>query len=159
MPYYWKMIRRLEEKCTEWGYNSPLGLASKKALDKLSEYYTGLNSHSHLAIATICDLRFNFNVFRNLWQDLDSNAHRNRVRKQFIDTFVQYKQREKALQAAVIAKQDESTATIDDDIAIHLDSDSEDDLFKPRGIPDFEAEYTKWIKQPVIKRETNILKY
>jgi hypothetical protein len=58
-------------------------------------------------------------VFQNLWQDLDGNAHRNRVRKQFIDTFAQYEQREKALQAAVIAKQDEITATIDDDIAIY----------------------------------------
>ena len=98
-------------------------------------------------------------MFQNLWQDLDGNAHRNRVQKQFIDTFTQYEQREKALQAAATARQDEVTATIDDDIAIHPDLDSEDDLFKPRGIPDFEAEYTKWMKQPVMKRETDMLRY
>jgi hypothetical protein len=63
------------------------------------------------------------------------------------------------LQAAVRAKQDEITATIDNDIAIHPDSDLEDDLFKPRGILDFKAEYTKWMKQPVMKRETDILRY
>jgi hypothetical protein len=43
-------------------------------------------------------------VFQNLWQDLDGNAHRNRVRKQFIDTFTQYEQQEKALQAAATAR-------------------------------------------------------
>ena len=43
-------------------------------------------------------------MFQNLWQDLDGNAHRNRVQKQFIDTFTQYEQQEKALQAAATAR-------------------------------------------------------
>jgi hypothetical protein len=49
-------------------------------------------------------------------------------------------------------------STANDD-AIYQDSDSEDDLFKPQGVSDIEAEYTKWMKQQPAKRETDILKY
>ena len=40
-----------------------------------------------------------------------------------------------------------------------MDHDSESDLFKPRGIPDFETEYTKWMKQQPMRRDTDVLKY
>ena len=33
------------------------------------------------------------------------------------------------------------------------------ELFKARGLSDFEPEYTKWMKQLPVKRDTNILKY
>jgi hypothetical protein len=49
-------------------------------------------------VATVCDLRFNINVFQNLWPGLDGNANRNRVRIQFTNTFNQYNCREKAIQ-------------------------------------------------------------
>jgi hypothetical protein len=156
IPQYLRLLNKLELLRTAFGTNTQLGKACTSAYDKMDEYYKMIKKQNFAIVATICDPRFNFNVFQNLWQDLDGNAYRNRVQKQFIDTFAQYELREKALQAAV---QDEITANINDDIAIHLDLDSEDDLFKPRGIPDFEAEYTKWMKQPVMKRETEILRY
>jgi len=44
-------------------------------------------------------------------------------------------------------------------IANDSDHDSESDLFKPRGITDFETEYAKWMKQQPMKRDTYILRY
>jgi hAT family C-terminal dimerisation region len=35
----------------------------------------------------------------------------------------------------------------------------ESDLFKARGLSDLEPEYTKWMKQLPVRRDTNILKY
>jgi hypothetical protein len=37
--------------------------------------------------------------------------------------------------------------------------DLELDLFRARGTTDFESEYTKWMKQPLVKQDTNILRY
>ena len=37
--------------------------------------------------------------------------------------------------------------------------DLELDLFKAWGLSDFEPEYTKWMKQLLVRRDTNILKY
>ena len=45
-----------------------------------------------------------------------------------------------------------------DEVAIQLDSDSEADLFQPQGVVNSKAEYTKWMKQQPIARETDILK-
>ena len=45
-----------------------------------------------------------------------------------------------------------------DEVAIQLDSDSELDLFKLQGVSDFKIEYTKWMKQQPIARETDILR-
>ena len=39
------------------------------------------------------------------------------------------------------------------------ESDSESDLFKPRNAIDFETEYSKWIKQQPMPRDTDILRY
>ena len=57
--------------------------------------------------------------------------------------------------AAVAARIDEADT---DEVAIQLDSDSEADLFQPQGVVNSEAEYTKWMKQQPIARETDILK-
>ena len=43
--------------------------------------------------------------------------------------------------------------------ASESDHDSESDLFKPRGVADFETEYAKWMKQQPMKRDTDILRY
>jgi hypothetical protein len=43
--------------------------------------------------------------------------------------------------------------------ATKSDHDSESDLFKLRGTTDFETEHGKWMKQQLIKRDTNILRY
>jgi hypothetical protein len=154
---YLRLLNKLELLRTHFGSNTVLGKACTSAYNKLSEYYTLIKRQNHSVVATICDLRFNFNVIQNLWPDSDGNAQRTRVRKQFVDTFVQYERREQAIRAAGIAIQAEIVA--EDNNTAHIDSDSESDLFKPRGTADFESEYAKWMKQQPMKRDTDILRY
>jgi hypothetical protein len=62
---------------------------------------------------------------------------------------VKYKQRELDLQAAKA------------EAAQHDDSnhDSESNLFKARGISEVESEDVKWMKQQLVKRDTDVYKY
>jgi hypothetical protein len=137
-----------------FGLNTVLGNTCISAYNKLDKYYKIIKKQNFAIVATICDPRFNFNVFHNLYQDSDSNnAHRTRIRKQFADTFAQYDRRERLLQAAEAETQLLSNGANDSD------QDSESDLFKAQGLSDFEPEYTKWMKQQPVKRDTNILKY
>jgi hypothetical protein len=152
IPQYLQLLHKLELLQTHFGPNTVLGKACTSAYDKMEKYYNMIKTQSFAAVATICDPRFNFNVFQNLYQDANGNAHKIRIRKQFEDVFVQYEQRELGLQAAVA----EAGIPL---IANDSDHDSESDLFKPRGIADFETEYAKWMRQQPTKRDTNILRY
>jgi hypothetical protein len=152
IPQYLRLLHRLELLRTAFGLNTVLGKACTSAYNKLDEYYNMIKKQNFAIVATICDPRFNFNVFQNLYLESDSNAHKIRIRKQFQDVFVQYEQRELGLRAAIA----EIAA---DNIANDSDQDSESDLFKPRGIVDVDTEYTKWMRQQPMKRETDILKY
>ena len=80
IPQYTKMIRRVSEKQRDWGMGSPLRLACQKALDKLNEYYNGVQSHAHSGIAIICDPRFNFNVFSILMPNSSDNSKRVKIK-------------------------------------------------------------------------------
>ena len=84
---------------------------------------------------TICDHRFNFNVFHNFYQGPLENTHKVRIPGRL----VKYKQRELDLQAAKA----EAEAVQHND----SDHDSESDLFKARGISEVESEDVKWMKQ------------
>ena len=81
------MIKRVSEKQREWGIGSPLGLAYQKALDKLNEYYNGVQSHAHSSIATICDPRFNFNVFNILMLNSTNNTKKAKIKSGFKTAF------------------------------------------------------------------------
>jgi hypothetical protein len=154
IPQYLRLLHKLELLRIHFGPNTILGKACTSAYDKMDLYYNMIKKQKFAIVATICDPRFNFNVFQNLYSESDGNTHRARIRKQFEDVFVQYEQRELGLQVVALSE----NTTIDED-AIQADSDSESDLFKPRGISNFEPEYTRWMKQQPIKRDTDILRY
>jgi hypothetical protein len=61
IPYYMKMINKLQAKRTESGYSSTIGEACQAAIHKLDDYYTLATSQrsSHSNVATICDPRLN----------------------------------------------------------------------------------------------------
>jgi hypothetical protein len=121
--------------------------------NKLEKYYNTIKKQNFAIFATICDPQFNFNVFNNLYPDVNRNAHKARIQKQFQDVFAKYEQRELELLAA-----GEAEAEVPQK-ANKSNHDSESDLFKPQGVADFETEHAKWMKQQPVKRDTGILKY
>ncbi len=124
---------------------------------KLNDYYTTIRQQNYAIVATICDPRFNFNVFQNLWPDSRDDGRRSRVRKQFQNTFIQYEKREHELRlAAVHATADIAVA---DEAPRIVDVDSESELFEPQGLVEFESEWSKWMKQQPMPRDTDILRY
>ena len=151
IPQYLRLLHKLELLRTHFGLNTVLGKACTSAYDKMEKYYNMIKTQTFAISATICDPRFNFNVFQNLYQDANGNAHKARIRKQFQDVFAKYEQRELGLQAAEAEAESPQKA--------ESDHDSESDLFKPRGTTDFETEHGKWMKQQPMKRDTDILRY
>jgi hypothetical protein len=87
IPQYLQLLHKLELLRTYFGSNTILGKACTSVSDKLSDYYTMIKRQNYSFVATVCDPRFNINVFQNLWPGLDGNANRNRVCIQFTNTF------------------------------------------------------------------------
>jgi hypothetical protein len=158
LPQYLRLLNKLELLRTHFGSNTTLGKACTSAYDKLHEYYLLIRKQNYSAVATICDLRFNMNVFQVLWPGLTGNANKNRVRLQFIDVFMEYQRRENAIQAKSRALGNDNSITIAT-IGSTIESDSESDLFKPRNAIDLETEFTRWMKQQPMKRDIDILRY
>ena len=154
IPQYLRLLHKLKLLRNHFGSNTVLGKACTSAYDKMEKYYNIIKTQNFAISATICDPQFNFNVFQNLYQEANRNAHRARIRKQFQNVFVKYEQRELGLQVAAA----EAEAIVLQK-ATKSDHDSESDLFKPRGTTDFETEHGKWMKQQPIKRDTDILRY
>jgi hypothetical protein len=137
--------------------NTTLRQACTSASTKLDKYYKMIKKQDFAVIATVCNPQFNFNVFHNLYKDSPyASTHKIRIQKQFTKTFAKYQYRERALKAAAIAARIDEADT--DEAAIQLNLDLEADLFQPQGVVNSKAEYTKWMKQQPIARETDILK-
>ena len=146
IPQYLRLLHKLGLLRTHFGANTTLGQAYTSTSTKLDEYYKMIKKQDFAVVATVCDPRFNFNIFHNFYKDSpNANTHKIRIQKQFTETFVKYQHRERALKAAAVAVEGDI-----DEVAIQLDSDSEADLFQPQGVLNSEAEYTKWMKQQPI---------
>ena len=85
-------LKFLQTTCRE---ESPLGLDCTAAYDTLNEYYTTAQQQNYATVATICDQRFNFNVFQNLWPNSNHDVQKSCVRKQFIETLFSMNSRSK----------------------------------------------------------------
>jgi hypothetical protein len=149
IPQYLRLLHKLELLRTHFGANTTLGQACTSTSAKLDEYYKMIKKQDFAVVATVCDPRFNFNVFHNLYKDSPhANTHKIQIQKQFVETFAKYQRRERALKVvAVAARIDEADI---DEVAIQLDLDSEADLFQPQGVVNSKAECTKWMKQQPI---------
>jgi hypothetical protein len=104
----------------------------------MEKYYNMIKTQNFAISTTICNPRFNFNVFQNLYQEANGNAHKAQTQKQFQDVFVKYEQRKLGLQAAVAKAEAEILQE-----ANESNYDLESDLFKPQGTADFETEHRK----------------
>jgi hypothetical protein len=81
------MTKKLEEKRSLEGRETPIGIACTKSIEVLTKYYNFLGAHSHLAVATICDLRFNVGVFNKVLPSSTNNAKRAKLRTNFKEVF------------------------------------------------------------------------
>jgi hypothetical protein len=122
IPQYLQLLHKLELLRTHFGANTVFRKAGTSASNKMEKYYNMIKRQSFATVATICDPRFNFNVFQNLYK-VNGNTHITRIQKHFQDVFIQYEQRELGLQAAVAEAEIPLTAR-------NSDNDSESDLFK-----------------------------
>ncbi|KFY94740.1 hypothetical protein V498_03750, partial [Pseudogymnoascus sp. VKM F-4517 (FW-2822)] len=124
IPQYLKMIKKLEALQKEVGISSTIGLACIAASKKLNEYYTLATNHrwSHSGVATICDPRMNLNVFNSLWPSNTEEVKRNRVKQQFHDVFIQYRDRQYFLEE----EQRDAEANLPQ---LPTEPDSDDDLY------------------------------
>jgi hypothetical protein len=159
IPQYLKIIQRVSQKQREWGVGSPLGIACQKALDKLNEYFNESLTHPCSSVVTICDPRFNFNVFNIILESSrDDNVKKAKIKSHFKTCFYQYQDQEVAIRHAKFLKEQQDTLETQEDEVEDDESDAE--LYRKGPMElDPETEFTKYLKQLVMPRETNIYQY
>jgi hypothetical protein len=152
------MIKKVTEKQNEWGASSALGVACQKALDKLDEYYNAILTHGHASIATICDPRFNFNVFNIVMEsNREDNGKKARIKGHFKNCFYKYQDRESNIKHARFLKEQAEAPDIRED---EVEEESNAELYRKGPMElDTETELTKYLKQPVQPRDTDIYQY
>ncbi|OAF54838.1 hypothetical protein VC83_08685 [Pseudogymnoascus destructans] len=153
IPQYLKMIKKLEALQKEVGISSTIGLACIAAHKKLNEYYTLATNQrwSHSGVATICDPHMNLNVFNSLWPSSTEEVKRNRVKQQFHDVFIQYRDRQYYLE-------EEKREAEADLPQLPTEPDSDDNLYLSHSIYQ-EPEWKSWLVEPQPGPATDILKY
>ena len=161
VPQFLKMIKRVLEKQAEWGATSALGVACQKALDKLNEYFNKYLGHGYLSIATICDPRFNFNIFSLVFENSrEENNKKAKLKSHFKTCFYQYQDRENDIRRAKLIQEQRDAPETQDNEAEAEDDESDAELYQrgPHAL-DTETELTRYLKQPLIDRNTDIYQY
>ncbi|KFZ18359.1 hypothetical protein V501_01267, partial [Pseudogymnoascus sp. VKM F-4519 (FW-2642)] len=135
IPQYLKMIKKLEALQNEVGISSTIGLACIAASKKLNEYYTLATNHrwSHLGLSNTKEVK------------------RNRVKQQFYDVFIQYRDCQYFLEE----EQRDAEANLPQ---LPTEPDSDDDLYISHSIYQ-EPEWKRWLVKPQPGPATDILKY
>jgi hypothetical protein len=161
VPQYMRMIKKLEDMRSELPERSPIANATSIALKKLDDYYTLATNQqqSHSTIATICDPRYNFNVFNIIWKDSTYSTKKNRAKAQWQDCFYRYSGRESDIRAANVINSIEDEDLDTEEQATNIDIDSEDELYVSQSRYNIEPEWKRWMKEPTVGRDTDILKY
>ena len=159
IPQYLIIIKKLQKKQEDQPLQSPICQACIAAINKLEEYYNISQKAPHLAVATVCDLRFNFNVF-NILQPTESQGDKDKragIKRHFQSCYSQYNDQEthvKAVAALEAISNESVDLELEDD-----DADSIDELFVNQGTFNADIEWNKWIKQPPVAQEVEILDY
>jgi hypothetical protein len=158
IPQYLKLIRKVSEKQSEWGPGTPLGIACQKSLDKLTEYFTESLNHPCASVATICDPRFNVNIFNIMLNPgHQDNLKKAKIKGHFRTCFSQYQEREAEIKRVkFIREQQDAPETQEDSEG----EESDAELYRKGPIdPDPDTEVTKYFRQQVMPRETDIYQF
>ena len=134
------MLKKLSTKRRECG-GSPIGDAAKAAYHKLNEYYNASQAFSYYAIATICNLRLNLNVFQVLWPDETEKKKQLAMRTYFETVYTKYSRRAKELRAAKIEALIAAESVGIVDLVCQPDSEDEFYVSQNRTVSDSE-----WVK-------------
>jgi hypothetical protein len=81
IPQYLQLLHKLELLRSYFSLNTVLRKACTATYDKMDKYYHMIKTQTFAVTATICDPRFNFNVFHNLYQGPLENTHKVRIQK------------------------------------------------------------------------------
>jgi hypothetical protein len=156
LPYYLRLMNKIKimKKTVK---HASIAEACTIAFNKLDDYYSLATAQrsSHSTIATICDPRFNYSIFDYYLPESFHNISKDRAKAQFATCFNRYKAREDDIKTATI----QAIIDIEEEAAISLELDSEDEMFKPRGLHIQEIEWRRWLNEPGVEPNTDILKY
>jgi hypothetical protein len=157
---YMRMTQKLEVFKAGYTENSTIYDACLAALKKLNEYYTLATNQqrSHSTIATICDPRYNFNVFDIIWPKSIQDTRKRRAKAQWQECYYKYSGKALDIQAAKVIEsiQDEE---LEDENSKKTESDSEDELYVSQRQPDLDPEWKRWMNEPTLGPKIDILKF
>jgi hypothetical protein len=154
---YMRMSQKLEVLKSSYTEHSTMYEAITVALKKLDDYYTLATNQqrSHSTIATICDPRYNFNVFDIIWPKSTYDVRKRRAKAQWQEVYYRYSRKAAEIRVAKEVDVVYSEGSNDEEVEL----DSEDELYISQKKPELEPEWKRWINEPNMGPKTDILKY